>query len=134
MDDPTREQAKRPGTKSERMPGSCECSLKYYLSTYISKMIVTSCNDIMIICFPLRVGKALHMSSRVMMTCLWIHQHPQPILPKSYAQTKFHNPISAPVTLSPRYFSVPSYQSLQFIKTKDQNNVKLCTKNIWNNK
>ena len=40
----------------------------------------------------------------------------------------FHIPLLVPVTLFPRYFGVPLYWSLQFIKTKDQNNAKLCTK------
>ena len=44
------------------------CFLKYPAPIYVSKMIVTSCNDVMIICFPPRVGKLLYMHSRVTKT------------------------------------------------------------------
>ena len=104
--------------KAKKEPLGLKLSLKYNLYIYVSRTKVTSFNDIMIICFLLRVGKALHMCSRVMPTGLHIHQHPQPILPISYAQTiaECHNPLSMHVTLSPRYFRAPSYQSLKFIK------------------
>ena len=42
---------------------------------------------------------------------------------------EFHIPISMPVTLSTRYFSVPSYQSLQFIK----NNITEMSTKIYKN-
>ena len=41
---------------------------------------------------------------------------------------ELHVPISMPVTLSPRYFSAPSYQSLQFIEEKKNNITKMNTK------
>ena len=87
----------------------------------ISIMCVTSLNDVTIICFPLLVGKTLHMCSRVMLTCLHICQHPCQLI--FNVSLPAHEPIhqfcisnSEPVTLSPKYFSVPLYWSLQFIK------------------
>ena len=75
----------------------------------------------MIICFPLLVGKTLHMCSRVMLTCLHVHWHPhqiiETVLMTAHELTcQFHILISKPVTLFPRYFGMPSYQSLKFIK------------------
>ena len=69
--------AKNPDNSLELM-----CTPHYILpNLYISIMAVTSLNDVMIICFPLPVGKTLCMCSRVMPTHLHICWHPHwPIL------------------------------------------------------
>ena len=114
--------------------------LIYHPPLCISIMLVTSLNDITIICFPFLAGKTLCMCRRAALAHLCICQHPcWPTLVFSTAMHgpyhQFHIPDFEPVTLSPGYFSVPSYQSLKFIK----NRLKwLCTKNgrernmIWN--
>ena len=100
------------------------CASPYILPTlYVSINAVISLNNIMIICFPLPTGKTLYMHSRVTLTCLHICWHPhQPLLTVLVATHEltheFHIPISKPVTLFPRYFSAPSYQSLKFIELK----------------
>ena len=89
----------------------------------ISIMLVTSLNDITIICFPFLVGKALHMCRRAALAHLHICWHPHQLIlvfPTAmhgpYCQ--FHIPNFQPVTLSPMYFSAPSYWSLKFIKNR----------------
>ena len=89
----------------------------------ISIMLVTSQNDVTIICFPFLVEKALHMHWRAALAHLNICWHPcQPILVFPTAihgpYHQFHIPSFEPVTLSPRYFGAPSYQSLKFIKNR----------------
>ena len=72
----------------------------------------------MIICSDLPAGKALHMHTITTNGHLHICWHPCQN-PKYYESSKplhlFPNPIFVPVTLSPRYFSVPSYQSLIYL-------------------
>ena len=87
----------------------------------ISIMFIMSLNDVTIICFFLLAGKTLHACRRAMLAHLHICQHPhQPI---SMFPTATHRPAHQfhilnfkPVTLSPRYFGAPSYQSLKCIK------------------
>ena len=80
------------------------CASPYILPTlYVSIMTVTSLNYVMIVCFPLSVGKTLCMHSRVMPTCLCICWHPcQPILTflilTHELAHQFHIPISKSVT------------------------------------
>ena len=70
---------------------------------------------------PILTGKALCMHRQAALACLHIHWHPcQPI---SVFPTAMHGPYHQfcipnfePVTPSSRYFGVPSYQSLKFIK------------------
>ena len=64
--------------------------------------------------------KSLCACTVVMPTCLHIHRCPWPISPHPSMHKllrQFCIPISMPVTL-PRYFGVPSYQCLQFIKNQ----------------
>ena len=72
-------------------------------------------SDIMIICSIFLAGKPLCMHISTVMVHLQMHQHPH-WNPLFYESSKprclFFNPLSMPVTLSPRYFGAPSYQSL----------------------
>ena len=92
--------------------------LIYSPTLCISIMFVTSLNDITIICFPLLAGKALHMCRRAMPVCLCTHWHPHWLFSTATHEPfcQFHIPYFEPVTLSSRYFSVPSYQSLYLLK------------------
>ena len=76
---------------------------------------VTSHYDVMIVCSNLPVGKPLHMHIGTAMVHLQIcqcpHQNPL-LLQRLQTSPSLFNPFSMPVTLSPRYFSVPSYWSL----------------------
>ena len=84
----------------------------------LSKMVVTSLNDIRIICFPFSAGIALCMCRRPILICLYTCQHPHWLFSTATHKPchQFCIPNSKPVTLSPRYFGAPSYQSLKFIK------------------
>ena len=79
---------------------------------------MTSYHDITIVCSDLLVGKPLHMHNGTAMVRLHICWHPHQN-PKYYKSSKplclFPNPIFMPVTLSPRYFGVPSYWSLIYL-------------------
>ena len=114
--------AKNPDDSLELM-----CASPYMLPIlYISITTVMSLIDIMSICFPLLAGKTLHMHSRIMLAHICICQHPHQSNPTILIAThepthQFHILISEPVTLSPRYFGVPSYWSLQFIKIEWHN-------------
>ena len=76
---------------------------------------MTSYHDIMIVCSDLPVGKTLCMCIGTTMAHLHICQCPHQN-PKYYESSEplclFPNLIFMPVTLSPRYFGAPSYQSL----------------------
>ena len=77
-----------------------------------------SLHDIMIICSDLPVGKPLHMCIGTAMVSLHICRHPC-WNPKYYKSSEplhlFPDLIIMPVTLSPRYFGVPSYWSLIYL-------------------
>ena len=77
-----------------------------------------SYHDVMIVCSDLPVEKPLCMHIGTAMVCLHICRHPH-WNPKYYKSSKplclFPNLIFMPVTLSPRYFSVPLYQSLIYL-------------------
>ena len=84
----------------------------------MSRAVVTSLNDVRIICCSFSVGKALCMCRGAALICLCTCQHPHQLF-----STAMHEPCchfctsnSKPVTLSPRYFGAPSYWSLKFIK------------------
>ena len=91
--------AKNPDDSLELM-----CPSPYVLPTlYVSIKAMTSLNDVMIACFPLPVGKTLHMHSRVISTQLHICWHPhRPILTVLIATHEmthqFHILIFMPVT------------------------------------
>ena len=72
----------------------------------------------MIVCFPLSVGKALHMCRRAVLVCLHPRQHPHQLFSTVMHELshQFHILNFKPVTLFPRYFNVPLYWSLRFIK------------------
>ena len=96
-----------------------------------SKAVVTLLNDIRIVCSPFSMEKALHMHRRAALIHLHTCWHPCQLF-----STDMHEPWhcfcilnSEPVTLSPRYFGVPSYQSLKFIKIQY---VRLLNKNRCN--
>ena len=84
----------------------------------ISITSMMSLNDIMTICFPLPVGKHCTCAGEpCQLTCT------PTSTPTSYFSTathelshQFHIPNFEPVTLSSRYFGVPSYQRLKFIR------------------
>ena len=61
--------------------------LIYPHTLYISIMFMTSLNDVTIICFPLLVGKGLHMCRRAMPVCLCTHHHPHQLF-----STAMHEP------------------------------------------
>ena len=83
----------------------------------MSQAVMTSLNDIRIVCSPVSVGKALCMCRRAMLICLHTSQHPHQLFSTATHEPccHFHILNSKPVTLSPRYFSVPSYWSLKSI-------------------
>ena len=76
------------------------------------EILVTLLNDVTIVCSIILAGKPLHMHRRSANSHLHTHRHPcqLTILTES---TECHHfisePIFMPVTLSPRYFSAPSY-------------------------
>ena len=108
--------------KTQTIASRLVYALLIYLPTLcISITFVISLNDVMITCFPPSAGKTLHMHRKATLACLHICQHPcQPISKfptvKHGPSHQFHIPSSKPVTLSLRYFSVPLYWSLKFIK------------------
>ena len=79
--------------------------------------------DVTIVCSPILAGKPLHMHRRT--ATVRLHTLPAST-PNNRLQQKFQfglvfrclvsEPISVPVTLSPRYFSVPSYHRLVYYK------------------
>ena len=76
---------------------------------------MTSPCDVMIVCSIILVGKPLHMCRQSAMVRLHFCQHPcqltiLTVLTKSLECRRFISKlIFVPVTLSPRYLSVPSY-------------------------
>ena len=86
---------------------------------------MASPHDVMIICSDLPAGKPLCMHAQTANVCLCICQCP-PQNPKYYKSSEplclFPNLNSLPVTLSPRYFSVPSYWSIIYLHSKNTGN------------
>ena len=84
----------------------------------MSKVVMMSLNDVRIICSPFLVGKALHMHRRAALICLCTHWDPCWLFSTAIHEPCCHFciPNSEPVTLSPRYFGAPLYQSLKLIK------------------
>ena len=98
----------------------CACSPYIPPPLCISIMLVTSLNDITIICLLLWCKKALCMCRRAALTHLHICQLPyQPIIVFPTAMQGPYHQFSIlnfeSVTLSPRYFGGPLCQSLKFI-------------------
>ena len=81
------------------------------------RMIMTSLNDVRIICSPFSVGTALHMYRGIARIHLHLCQHLHRLFSTNTQEPchVFLKPNFKPVTLSPRYFGAPSYQSLEFI-------------------
>ena len=76
-----------------------------------------SFNDVMIVCSPNKAGKPLHMCRRTAKVHLHTHQHPHQITVDHEgleSHRLFSKPVFVPVTLSPRYFSVPLYCGLLY--------------------
>ena len=102
----------------DNSPEAHACSPYIPPTLCISITFVTSLNDITIICFPLPVGKPCTCAGE---PC-WLTCTPASILPGCSSTAmygpshQFCIPNFEPVTLSPRYFDAPSYQSLKFIK------------------
>ena len=90
-------------------------SLYSSLPFLAQEILMTSHSDVMIVCSIFPAGKPLHMHVQTAIVYLHIcqcpHQNPL-LLQKLQTSSTLFNPFSVPVTLSPRYFSVPSYQSL----------------------
>ena len=85
-------------------PEAHACSPYIPPTLYVSITFVMSLNDVMIICFPLSVGKALHMCRRAMPVCLHTHQHPHQLFSTAMHEPapQFHIPNLQPVTLIQR--------------------------------
>ena len=109
--------SKLPECSSPKTPDN---SLEAYMhSPYISPYLTHKHNncDVMIICSSLLVGKPCtctrephplaHAPTSIPPICLSTAMH--------RPSHQFHIPNFEPVTLSPRYFGAPSYQSLKFI-------------------
>ena len=84
---------------------------------YMSWAIMTSLNDIRIVCSPISAGKTLHRCRRAALTCLHTCQHPHQLFSTAMQEPCHHflNQNSKPLTLSPRYFDAPSYWNIEFI-------------------
>ena len=95
--------------------------LLYPIPKFMSRKIMTSPNDVRIICSPISAGKVLYMHRGITKICLYLHQCPCRLFSSTTQEPChiFHNPNFKPVTHSPRYFGVPSHQSLKFIKKHD---------------
>ena len=76
---------------------------------------MTSPHDVMIVCSIILVEKSLHMCRQYAVVHLCFHWHPcqltvLTVLTESLECRRLvSKPIFMPVTLSPRYFGVPSY-------------------------
>ena len=82
------------------------------------EILMMSHNDVIIICSILLAGKPLHMHIGTAMVHLRICRHPcrNPLLlQKLQTSSSLFNPFYVPVTLFPRYFGAPSYQSLNLL-------------------
>ena len=92
------------------------CSPFIVPSLNAQEIFVMSFHDITIICFDLSMGKTTaHVASEtlpIIFTSTGIHARTPNTINASASLHLFLNPISLPVTLSPRYFGVPSYWSL----------------------
>ena len=67
-------------------------------------------HDVMIVCSIILAGKPLHMCRRSAVVCLHFCRHPCQLTVSTKSSECHHfvsEPIFVPVTLSPRYFSVP---------------------------
>ena len=89
-------------------------------------------SDVTIICFLFWQEKHCTCTGGAALAHLHIHQHPQrPILVFPTAMHRpylqFHITNFKPVTLSLKYFGVPSYQNLKFIR----NRLKLLCTQKW---
>ena len=105
----------------QEAPGAHAHFLLYPLFIYISSTTVTSWDDVMIVCFFILGRKSLQACA---VESCWL-TYTSTDIPNLFPHPSMHEhlckfciPISTPVTLSPRYFGVPSSQSLQFIKNQ----------------
>ena len=101
--------SKSPECSAPKNPDNClkahACSPYIPPTLCISITFVMSLNDVMIVCFPLSLGKTLHMHRRAMLAHLCIHQHPhQPI---SMFPTATHGPS--------HQFSIPNFEPVTYI-------------------
>ena len=74
--------------------------LLYSIPKCMSRVIMTSLNDLRIICSPISVGKALHMCRGIAGICLHLHQHPHTLFSSTMQEPccVFHNLNFEPVT------------------------------------
>ena len=98
-------------TVAAELSFDCTTPFLYFPPFYAQEILVTSLNDITIVCSVILVGKPLHMHRRSANGCLHTCQHPRQltILTESTECHHFVSKPFVPVTLSPRYFGVPSY-------------------------
>ena len=91
--------------------------LLYPIPRCMSRAIMTSPNDIRIICSPISAGKALCMHRGIARICLHLHWCPHWLFSSTTQEPchVFHNLNFESVTLSLRYFGVPLYWSLKFV-------------------
>ena len=98
------------------------CALLIYFPPNIAQEItVTSFHDVMIICSNLKVGKPLcmHRGNAIVCLCICWHHHQSPQL----LQLHLNLIVISLIQISclwhspPRYFGVPSYQSLNLFVT-----------------
>ena len=105
--------------KPQMIASRLMCTLLIYPTTLcVSIIFLMSLNDVTIVCFLLLVGKPCTCTGEpCQLTCA-----PTGIPPSCFSTAthgpsdQFRIPNFKPVTLSPRYFGAPSYQSLKFIK------------------
>ena len=95
---------------------------------------MTSSNNVMIVCSPLQVGKTFANACTVescQHACASIGIPNLSSLAGMHEPShEFRNLSSMPVTLSPRYFGVPLYQSLEFIENNILKQCKAMYKNM----
>ena len=85
-----------------RQQHQCSCTLSFYtLSPMHSWAIMTSLNNVKIVCSPIWVGKALHMCRRATLIHLHTCWHPCWLFSTTMHEPchHIHNPNSKPVTL-----------------------------------
>ena len=97
---------------------ACACSPYIPPTLCISITFVMSLNDIAIVCFPLPAGKCCICTGEpCQLVCAPAGVRPICFSTATHGPShQFHIPNFKPVTLSPRYFGVPLYWSLKFIK------------------
>ena len=84
----------------------------YFPPCYAREILVTSLNDVMIVCSVILAGKPLCMCRRSANGRLHTCRHPCQLTVLTESTECHHfisKPIFMPVTLSPRYFGAPSY-------------------------